>query len=155
MIKLYILYFIFGFYMLFESYSIWVFSVFNGGGTFITYLAMVSSAILFSTASALSLHRIKIAAILGIVALIGVFPFGIHWLLYRYEYESPLINGTENQITLLATIFYIISVFYSIKYIVYYKSVSVIILKLPLKIFLTCLPPALLLILIVLGFINP
>src|ERR1700761_4700485 len=114
MIKLYILYFVFGFYMLLESYSIWVFSAFNGGSTFITYLAMGSSAILFSTASVFSLHHIKLAAILGIVALIGVFPFGIHWLLYRYEFESPLIYGIENQIILLATAFYIISVFYSI-----------------------------------------
>jgi hypothetical protein len=141
--------------MLFESWGIWVFSAFNGGGTFITYLAMVSSAILFSTASAFSLHRIKIAAILGIAALIGVFPFGIHWLLYRYEFEAPLIHGTENQIALLATAIYIIGVFYSIKYTVKYKTVSVISLRMPFKIFLTCLPPALLLILIVLGFINP
>ena len=73
MIKLYILYFVFGFYMLLESYSIWVFSAFNGGSTFITYLAMGSSAILFSTASVFSLHHIKLAAILGIVALIGFF----------------------------------------------------------------------------------
>jgi hypothetical protein len=141
--------------MLFESWGIWVFSAFNGGATFITYLAMVSSAILFSTASAFSLHHIKIAAILGITALIGVFPFGIHWLLYRYEFESPLIHGAENQIALFATVIYTIGVFYSIKYTVKYKTVSAISLRMPFKIFLTCLPPALLLILIVLGFINP
>jgi len=99
MIKLYILYFVFGFYMLFESFSIWIFSAFNGGGSFITYLAMVSSAILFSTASAFSIHHIKLAAILGIAALIGVFPFGIHWLKYRYEFESPLIYGKSNNLS--------------------------------------------------------
>ena len=141
--------------MLFESYSIWVFFIFSGGGTFITYLAMISSAILFSTASAFSLHRIKLAAMLGIAALIGVFPFGIHWLLYRYEFESPLINGTENQIALLATAIYLLTVFYSIKYIINYSADSLIILRRPLKIFLTYLPPTLLLIFIVLGLINP
>lgn len=155
MIKLYVLYFVFGFYMQFESFSIWIFSAFNGGDTFITYMAMISSAVLFSTASVLSLHRIKLAAILGIAALIGVFPFGIHWLLYRYEFESPMINGIENQIVLLATVLYIISVFYSVKYIVNYKHVRMIILKRPFKLFLTCLPPVLLLIFIILGFINP
>ena len=155
MIKLYILYFVFGFYMLFESFSIWIFSAFNGGGSFITYLAMVSSAILFSTASAFSIHHIKLAAILGIAALIGVFPFGIHWLKYRYEFESPLIYGIENQIILVAIAFYIISVFYSIKYIVNSKTVNPIILKLPFKIFLTYLPAVLLSIFIILGFINP
>ena len=155
MIKLYILYLILGFYMLFESFSIWVFSAFNSGGTLITYLAMISSAILFSAASAFSLHRIKLAAILGIAALIGVFPFGVHWLLYRYKFESPLTNGIENQIALLATAFYIIVVFYSIKYIASYKTDSLISLRRPLKIFLTYLPPILLLVFIILGFMNP
>lgn len=155
MIKLYILYFIFGFYMLFQSVFIWTFSAFNGGDTFITYLALISSAILFAVASALSLHHIKSATILGLVALIGVFPFGIHWLLYRCEFESPLINGTENQIALLATAFYVLGVFYSIKYVVSYKHIGLIILRLPLKLFLEYLPPILLLIFIILFFINP
>lgn len=155
MIKLYILYFIFGFYMLLESFSIWIFSDFSGGATSITYLAMISSAILFSIASALSLHYIKWAAILGIGALVGVFPFGIHWLLYRYEYESPIIKGTENQLALLAIVVYLISVFFSIKYIATYRHVAIISLRRSVKLFLTCLPPILLLIFIILYFINP
>lgn len=155
MIKLYVLYFIFGLYMLFQSFTIWVFSAFSGGATFITYLAMISSAVLFSTASVLSLHRIKLAAIFGIAGLIGVFPFGVHWLLYRYEFESPLINGAENQIALLATAVFIISIFLSIKYIITHKHVSTITFRKPLKRFLTCLPPVLLLIFMALCFINP
>jgi len=155
MIKLYILYFIFGFYMLFESFSIWVLSAFNGGDTFITYLAMASSTVLCSIASSLSIRNIKSSVILGIAGLIGVFPFGIHWLIYRYEFESPLTSGTENQIILFATAIYIISVFYSTKYMINHKRVNLIILKRPLRLFLTYLPPVLAVIFILLVFINP
>ena len=82
----------FTFYMFFESFAMWVLSAFNGADTFITYLAIVSSVVLCSVASSLAIRNIKLALILGIAALIGVFPFGIHWLLYRYEFESPLIT---------------------------------------------------------------
>jgi len=155
MIKLYILYSIFGFYMFFDSVAMWTLSAFNGADTFVTYLAIVSSMVFCSIASSISIRNIKLAVILGIVCLIGVFPFGIHWLIYRYEFELPLTSGTENQIILFATAIYIISVFYSAKYMINYKRVSVIVLKRPLKLFLTYLPTFLLVILIILGFINP
>ena len=69
MIKLYILYSIFGFYMFFDSVAMWTLSAFNGADTFVTYLAIVSSMVLCSIASSLSIRNIKLAVILGIVCL--------------------------------------------------------------------------------------
>ncbi len=154
MIKLYILYFIFGFYMFFESFSIWTVSFF--GVSIITYLALISSVLLLSIASVLSLYHFRLAIIIGLASLIGVFPFGIYWLIYRYTVEGPILEGTLNQIVLLATILYVVELFYSIKYIIYYKQpANVIILKRPLKLFLTFLPTFLLLTLIIFYFVNP
>ncbi len=48
MIKLYILYFMFGLYMLFESFSIWVFSDLTEAALLLLIWAMISSAVLFS-----------------------------------------------------------------------------------------------------------
>jgi len=117
-IKLYILYLVLGLYLLFESYSVWIFSAFSGGDNIITYLALTSSTTLFLGASIWSLYSVKNASILGLAALVGVFPFSLHWLLYRFEFEAPITRGTYNQVVLGATVLYIIAVFYSIKYIV-------------------------------------
>ncbi|TWI97176.1 hypothetical protein JN11_03636 [Mucilaginibacter frigoritolerans] len=156
MIKLYVFYFVFGFYMLFESYAIWVFRAFNDGDAVITYMALISSAILFSIASGLLIYHPKNGLLVGIVTLIGVFPFGIRWLIYRYTVEGPIIRGTENQIILLATAMYAIGLFYSIKRLITYKYPGdVVIMKRPFKLFLTFFPASLLFILIVLTFINP
>jgi len=156
MIKLYVFYFVFGFYMLFESYFILVFRVFNDGNAVITYMALISSAILFSIASGLLIYRPKNGLLLGIVTLIGLFPFGIRWLIYRYTMEAPIIRGTQNQIILLATALYAIGLFYSLKKVIAYKRYdNVVIMKRPLKLFLTFFPGSLLLILIVLTLINP
>ena len=156
MIKLYVFYFVFGFYIFFESYYIWVFRAFNDGNAVITYLALVSSAVLFSIASGLLIYRPKTGLLTGIATLIGVFPFGIRWLIYRYTMESPIIRGTENQIILLATALYVMGLFYSLKRIIAYKySNEFVILKRPFKSFLTFLPASLLLTLIVLRLINP
>jgi hypothetical protein len=142
--------------MLFESYFIWVFRAFNDGNAVITYMALISSAILFSIASGLLLYRPKKGLLVGIVALIGVFPFGIRWLIYRCTMEAPIIRGTENQIVLLATAFYAIGLFYSIKRIIAYKySDNVVVMKRPLKLFLTFFPAFLLFTIIVLTLINP
>ena len=156
MIKLYVFYFAFGFYMLFESYYIWVFRAFNDGNAVITYMTLTSSAILFSIASGLLISRPKNGLLLGIVTLIGLFPFGIRWLIYRYTMEAPIIRGTQNQIILLATALYAIGLFYSLKTVIAYKhSDNVVITKRPLKLFLTFFPALLLFILIVLALINP
>jgi hypothetical protein len=156
MIKLYVFYFVFGFYMLFESYNIWVFRAFNDGNAVITYMALISSVVLFFIASGLLIYRPKSGLLVGIVTLIGVFPFGVRWLIYRYTMEGPIIRGTQNQIILLATALYAMGLFYSIKRITPYKYFDdVVIMKKPLKLFLTFFPVSLLFILIVLTLINP
>jgi len=156
MIKLYIFYFIFGFYMLFESFFIWTFRYFNDGNAPITYMALVSSAILFFIVPGLLIYRPKKGLFVGIVALIGVFPFGIRWLIYRCTFERPILYGTQNQIMLLATALYAIGLFYSIKRIIAYKHPDeVVIRKRGFKLFLMFFPVSLLLILIVLTSINP
>jgi hypothetical protein len=156
MIKLYVFYFVFGFYMLFTSYAIWIFSFFNDENAVITYMALISSAVLFSVASGLLIYRPKNGLLVGIVALIGVFPFGIKWLVFRYTMEGPIQRGAENQIILLATALYAIGLFYNLKRLITHKySDNVVITKKSLKVFLAFFPASLLLILIVLALINP
>jgi len=156
MIKLYVFYLIFGLYMLWQSVFIWYFRAFNDGNAVITYMALISSAALLSVASGLLIYRPKSALLVGLVALVGVFPFGIRWLIYRYTMEAPIIRGTQNQIILVATALYAIGLFYSLKRIITYKySNNVVILKRPLKLFFAFFPASLLFILIVLILINP
>lgn len=161
MIKLYIFYFIFGLYMLFNSYAIWIFSEislgFGGKGVdIITVVSFFSSAILFVICSALSLYRIRLAIIVGILALIAVFPFGIHWLIYRIQMEAPIIKGTFNQIALLATLLYAVGLLYSIFLLINNKRhVAVPKLNKRLRLYMTLLPVFLLIAFMILGYINP
>lgn len=161
MIKLYVFYFIFGLYMLFNSYGIWIFSEislgFGGRGVdIITVVSFFSSAILFVICSGLSLYRIRIAVIVGIIALIAVFPFGIHWLIYRIQMEAPIIKGTFNQIALSATLLYVMGLSYSIFLLINSKKqLTIPKLKKPLKVFMTALPVFLLVIFVILGLVNP
>jgi hypothetical protein len=161
MIKLYVFYLIFGLYMLFNSYLIWsaslIFSFSGGGGvSAITRIAFFSSVILFVICSGLSLYRIRFAVIIGIVALIAIFPFGIHWLIYRIQMEAPIIKGTFNQIALLATVLYVIGLLYSIFLLINNKRHSAVPkLNKRLRVCMTILPVFLLFAFIILGFVNP
>lgn len=155
MLKLYIFYLVFGFYMLFESYSIWVFRDFNDGGSSITYLALISSAVSFTIIPGLIIYRPKKGLLVGIATLMGVFPFGIKWLVYRCTVEGPIIFGTANQIVLLATASYATGLLYSIKRIIAGKYSDVVTFNKRLKIFLSFFPASLIFILIILTLINP
>jgi len=156
MIKLYIFYVVFGLYMLWQSVFIWYFRAFNDGNAVITYMALISSAALLSVASGLLMYRSKSGLLVGIFALIGVFPFGIRWLIYRYTMEAPIIRGTQNQIILVATALYAIGLFYSLNRIINYKySNNLVVLKRPFKLFFTFFPASLLFIFIVLILIDP
>jgi len=156
MIKLYIFYVVFGLYMLWQSVFIWYFRAFNDGNAVITYMALISSAALLSVASGLLMYRSKSGLLVGIFALIGVFPFGIRWLIYRYTMEAPIIRGTQNQIILVSTALYAIGLFYSLNRIINYKySNNLVVLKRPFKLFFTFFPASLLFIFIVLILIDP
>jgi len=150
MIKLYVFYLVFGLYMFFETLIVWQFRDINGGDTWITYLSMLSSGVLLSIATGLLLYKPQGGLLLGLIALIGVFPFGIHWLNYRYTMEAPIISGGFNQIVLLATALYVLGLLYSIKRMIRYKqSNNDVIVKKSLKLFLTFFPASILVILIV------
>ena len=159
--KLYVFYFVFGFYMLFNSYTIWFFSAmfsdFKGGGVnIITYAALFSSMILFSVCPGLSLYRIKLALIIGLVSLIAVFPFGIYWLIYRVQMEAPIIKGTFNHIALLATLFYVTGLLYSIFFLINNKRyLAVPKLNKVLRVCMAILPVLLLVGFKILEFVNP
>ena len=142
--------------MLWQSVFIWYFRAFNDGNAVITYMALISSAALLSVASGLLMYRSKSGLLVGIFALIGVFPFGIRWLIYRYTMEAPIIRGTQNQIILVATALYAIGLFYSLNRIINYKySNNLVVLKRPFKLFFTFFPASLLFIFIVLILIDP
>jgi hypothetical protein len=119
-------------------------------------MALIASASLLSAASGLLMYRPKSALILGFVALLGVFPFGIRWLIYRYTMDAPIISGTQNQIILVATALYAVGLFYSLKRIINYKYCkNDVVLKRPLKLFFAFFPTALLFTLIIFLLIDP
>lgn len=111
MIKLYVLYLVFGLYMFFESELIRAVSFWTVSS--ITYVALISSGILSVIASTLALYRLRSASIVGLICLIGVSPFGIHWLWYNCTDGGPITEGTNHKIMLLATVWYIITMFYT------------------------------------------
>jgi len=142
--------------MLFESYFIWYFRGFNDGNSVITYMSLLSSMLLFVVVTGLLIYYPRIGLIIGLIALAGVFPFGIRWLMYRCTMEGPIIHGAQNQIVLLATVLFVIGLSYSLKRIITYNSSNnVIILKQPLKLVLAFFPAFVLLVLIILSSVNP
>jgi hypothetical protein len=144
MIKLYILYLVFGFYMLFNSLFIWMFSFY--GVTVITYLSLICSAILSALISGLSLYHNKTASIAGLICLVGITPFGIHWLIYNFTDGGPITVGTEHQIMLPATVWYLVALVYSIINIYNYKKLHIITpIKKPVKLVMLFIPIVLLL----------
>src|SRR6266705_989281 len=90
MIKLYVLYFLIGVYVFFYQILVWIFS----SGSIIAFLAHYSSMILFVFVSGLSLFRIKLASLIGLVCLMGLAPFAIYWIFnstYTFVEDQGLI----------------------------------------------------------------
>jgi len=122
MIKLYIFYFVFGAYMLLESWMAWIFSF--GGVSLLTYSGLLSSAVLFLIVPGLTLYNVRWASIVGLLFLLCVLPYGIHWLVYFYHDNLTwsILKDGFTQIYLGAIVWCIVTASYSIKYIVNHKQ---------------------------------
>nr|WP_294793753.1 hypothetical protein [uncultured Mucilaginibacter sp.] len=116
MIKLYIIYFALGAYVFLESVVTWVFAPFNDCNDVFTWMALISSAVLFLIATPLLLYKGKMAVKVASISLGGILPFAVYWLTYIYQYESFMRN-TENKIILIAAGVYALAIFLTIKYI--------------------------------------
>lgn len=142
MLKLYVLYFSLGIYVFYYQLLVWAFS----SGDIITYLAHYSSILLFVFASVLSLFRIKLASLIGLVCLMGLAPFAIYWI-FNPTYTFVEDQGLLFHLVLgIAIILYVIAIFYSIRVLINYKKpITATNLKKPIKILLAVVPIVLLL----------
>lgn len=141
MIKLYLLYLPLGAYVLLRSFETWFFSHHNDCNDVITWLSMISSGILFLVIPAFLQFKEKAAATAGLLCLAGILPFAIYWLTYIYKYEGFMRN-TENEIILIAALFYTLTIIFTVKYVVVpYPPVR---LKKSIKLTLSLLPTILL-----------
>jgi len=142
MLKLYVLYFLIGVYVFFYQILVWIFS----SGSIITFLAHYSSIILFVFASGLSLFRIKLASLIGLVCLMGLAPFAIYWI-FNPTYTFVEDQGLAFHLILgIAIVLYVSAIFYSTKVLINYKKpIASTNLKKPVKILLAVVPIVLLL----------
>ena len=153
MVKFYTLYLLIGGYFFFESFIVWAFSF--GGADAITYMALLSSVMLCPIASGLILVNIRIAVIIGLIGLAGVFPFGIHWLLYCYKSDYFYTIDLQNSIICIAVVLYVVSLIYTIKALINYKLLQTGSFKKTTKLFLASISVTLLLlevVMLVLGY---
>lgn len=68
MLKLYFPYFIYGFFMFYVNLLMW--HIFGAQNTFVGYLTLYSSALLFAVVSGLSLFYPKIAAVFALICVV-------------------------------------------------------------------------------------
>lgn len=111
MIKLYLMYLFVGSYLFVESDFIWRFT--SDGEHAIAGLAIVAS-LLCSIAAGLSFFNIKATLVIGIISLIGVFPFGIYWLIFQYQNDYFTTLDVENIFVYAAVIIYFSCLIYTI-----------------------------------------
>jgi|GEM_PF-1925450 len=137
MIKLYIIYFALGAYVFWESFATWVLAPFNDCNDVFTWMAVISSGLMFLVIPAFLQYKEKTAVIAGLVCLVGILPFAIYWLTYTYKYEGFMRN-TQNKIILSAAVFYAVAAIFTVKYLlVPYPPVR---LKKHVKLILSLLP---------------
>jgi len=152
MVKLYVLYILVGAYAFWEQIGVWLFF----SGDMIASIAFYSSILLFLFASILSLFKVRIAAIIGLVCLIGEAPFATYWIFsstYSYVKDQDWIFHLILGITI---ILYLIAIFYSLKIIVNYKKViKTTALKKPVRLLLALMPVILTLLMLCLMIFNP
>lgn len=138
MIKLYILYVVFGFYMLYYSVLLWVFPF--DGGIIQTDIALTASAILFFIAPALCLYKPQLAPVVGLLCLAAVSPFGIHWLQYKLVDEYFLLWKVENILLCIAVILYLLAVIVTINTFTVRKSLKAVNINRKIKLMLALVP---------------
>lgn len=138
MIKLYILYLVFGFYMLYYSLLLWVFPF--DGGIIQTDIALTASAILFFIAPALCLYKPQVASVVGLLCLAAISPFGIHWLQYKLVDEYFLLWKVENILLCIAVILYLLAVIVTVNTFTVRKSLKAADVNKKVKLILALVP---------------
>jgi hypothetical protein len=134
MLKLYFPFFLYGFFIFYVTMFMWGFSA--GPANIYPYISMFSSLLLFVVASTLSLYKVQSAAILGLVCLLATTPM--------YFNMAKAIGFTSGYFTLLlvvSLIMFAIGFVTSIKAVA--KSARVELIRKPVKIVLSVIPPAL------------
>lgn len=142
MIKLYILYTVLGFYVLYYSLLSWVFPF--DGAVLQTDIALVASVILYAIAPVIALYKPQSSPVWGLICLAGISPFGFHWLQYRMMNEYFMVWKPESMLMYAAVIWYfatliitinVYTVRQNLKVKYYSKSIKVSLALLPLTIF--------------------
>jgi len=122
MIKLYTLYVVFGFYMLYYSVLLWIFPF--DGGVIQTDIALAASVILFFIAPAICLYKPRAAPVIGLLCLAAISPFGIHWLQYKVVDQYFLLWKFENILMCIAVVVYLVTVVVTINTFVARKNIE-------------------------------
>lgn len=122
MMKLYILYIVLGFYMLYYSMLLWVFPF--DGGILQTDIGLGASVVLFFIAPAICLYRPSIAPVVGLICMAGISPLGIHALQYKLMDEYYVLWKVENILMYMAVIWYLVAVTVTINTFMARKSLT-------------------------------
>lgn len=148
MIKLYLSYFIYGFFIFYMNLFIWGFSA--GPANILPYITLFSSVVLFSMASGLTLFYPKSASVLGLIGLAGTTSFEIY-LIGGVAWSSKIFST----IILVSSVIYLVGLIYSIKNIIYYKKpIEAPLLKRYVRLILAFIPITLLLLWILVVFVR-
>lgn len=107
MIKLYILYAVLGFYMLYYGLLYWFFPFEDA--MLQVWLVTIAALVLFFIAPAICLYRPKIAPVVGLLCLAGISPFGIHWVQYKVLNEYFMVWKPENILMYIAVVWYFVT----------------------------------------------
>src|ERR1700744_2832658 len=113
MIKLYVLYTVFGCYMLLYSMLLWVFPF---GSIVQTGLALAGSFVLLFIAPAICLYKPRFAPVLGLMCLAAISPFGIHWLQFRIMNDYFIVWDNENLLMYMAVLWYLATLIVTINF---------------------------------------
>lgn len=138
MIKLYILYIVLGFYMLYYSMLLWVFPL--DGGILQTEMALAASVVLFFIAPPVCLYKPQIAPVVGLVCLAGISPLGIHSLQYKLTDEYLVLWKIENILMYVAVIWYLVTLAATINAFAYRKGIKVADVNKKVKLLLALVP---------------
>lgn len=112
MIKLYVLYTVLGFYMLYYSLLFWFYPL--DDAMLQVVLAVAASVVLYFIAPAICMYKPRIAPGTGLACLAAIAPFGIHWLQYKLADEYFIAWQPENIMLYAAVLWYLIALMVTI-----------------------------------------
>lgn len=115
MFKCYTIYLLLGIYVSLRSLETWMFRNWNDCNDVVTWLAIVSSVVLFFIAGPLLLYNSKLGIKTALTCLAGIMPFAVYWLTYIYQYEGFNKNG-DNRLIFFAACVYSFSIYITVKH---------------------------------------